>query len=367
MVFAVVTGGGTSGHVIPAQAILEALTEAGIAPSELKYVGSRRGIETSLMQGSAYESVFLPISGLQRSMTLRSLGRNIALVWRLAHSRFLARRVMSAWQPRVVVSVGGYASQPMATAARSKNVPLVCVSYDRIAGLATRRQARYAHTCAVAFSDTNLPRAVHTGAPVRTELRHLDVAASRDQARQHLGIAPDSLCLVVIGGSLGSAVLNNAVTHIARHGAHLHNLVIYHVCGVRNEEDPLPRIPSSIHYIRRGYESRMDLLYAASDLLVARAGASTVAEIATVGVASVLVPWSGATENHQHLNASWLGDRGAAVVLSEDVLGTDDGAQMVVRLLEDEDCRRQMAMIAYEMGEIHRGKSLVETIQNAAG
>lgn len=366
MVFAVVTGGGTSGHVIPAQAILEALTEAGIAPSELKYVGARRGIETSLMQDSVYESVFLPISGLQRSITLRSIGRNIALVWRLAHSRFLARRLIARWQPRVIVSVGGYASQPMASVARSMNVPLVCVSYDRIAGLATRRQARFAHTCAVAFSDTDLPNAVHTGAPVRAELRHLDIAASRDHARQELGIDSDSLCLVVVGGSLGSAVLNNAVTHIARHAEHLNNLVIYHLCGVRNVDEPLPSLPSSIHYIRQGYESRMALLYAASDLLVARAGASTVAEIATVGVASVLVPWSGATENHQHLNASWLGDRGAAVVLSEDVLGTDDGAQTIVGLLENADRRRQIATTAYEMGEIHRGKSLIETIQNAA-
>lgn len=366
MVFAVVTGGGTSGHVIPAQAILGALSEAGFGPSELKYVGSRRGIETSLMKDSVYESVFLPISGLQRSLTLGSLGRNVALVWRLVYSRFLARRLLSRWQPRVIVSVGGYASQPMASAARSRDVPLVCVSYDRIAGLATRRQARYASVCAVAFADTDLPHAVHTGAPVRAELRHLDVAASRRSARQELGIDADAVCLVVVGGSLGSAVLNNAVPDLAEQSAHLDNVVIYHVCGARNESDPLPKIPPSIRYIRRGYESRMAQLYAASDLLVARAGASTVAEIATVGVASVLVPWSAATENHQQLNASWLGDHGAAVVLSEEVLATNDGIQAVVQLLESSERRRHLATAAYEMGGIHRGKSLVETIQNVA-
>lgn len=365
MVRAVVTGGGTSGHVIPAQAILEALLESGYHPDEVKYVGSRRGIENSLMKDALWESQFLPISGLQRSLTVRSLVKNMSLVWRLVHSGILARRLMKKWQPQVVVSVGGYASQPMASAAKTFKVPLVCVSYDRIPGLATRRQSRYAKVSAVAFSDTQLPRAVHTGAPVRRQLRQLHVALQRSEARQRLGIPLNSTCLAIVGGSLGSAVLNSAVGDIAQIASGKGDVVIFHVCGPRNETDSIPVIPDDVTYIRRGYVTEMADLYAACDVLIARAGASTVAEIATVGIASVLVPWAGAADNHQLLNASWLSDQGGAVLMSEVELRSAEGIQKVIDLLGNQHMREVLATSAFGLGAIHRGTSLVEAIQNA--
>ena len=131
MVYAVVTGGGTSGHVIPAMAILEGLLEAGHTANELRYVGSRRGIERSLMVSSDVAGEYLPISGLQRSLSPRGIARNLALPFRLVRSRLMARALIKRWQPHVVVSVGGYASEPMSAAAIAAGVPLVCVSYDR--------------------------------------------------------------------------------------------------------------------------------------------------------------------------------------------------------------------------------------------
>jgi UDP-N-acetylglucosamine:LPS N-acetylglucosamine transferase len=365
MVRAVVTGGGTSGHVIPAQAILEALLESGYRPDEVKYVGSRRGIENSLMKDAPWESQFLPISGLQRSLSIRSLLRNVSLVWRLVHSRVLAHRLMKTWRPQVVVSVGGYASQPMASAAKSFGVPLVCVSYDRIPGLATRRQSRYAKVCTVAFADTELPRAVHTGAPVRHELRTLNASLQRSGARQRLGISSNATCLAVVGGSLGSGVLNTAVSSIAKSASGKGEIVIFHVCGPRNENDPMPDVPTDVTYIRRGYVSEMADLYAACDVLLARAGASTVAEIATVGVASILVPWAGAVDNHQRLNASWLSDQGAAVLMSEDELQSTEGLQKIVELLGNGEAQKALAASAFAVGALHRGPSLVVVIKNA--
>jgi UDP-N-acetylglucosamine:LPS N-acetylglucosamine transferase len=365
MVRAVVTGGGTSGHVIPARAILEALLESGYHADEIKYVGSRRGVEKTLMQDAPWESHFLPISGLQRALNLRAQVKNISLVWRLGRSRVLAHRLMKKWRPQVVVSVGGYASQPMARAAKSFGVPLVCVSYDRIPGLATRRQSRYAKVCAVAFAETDLPRAVHTGAPVRRELRELKVAHQRSDARQRLGIAPHAKCLAIVGGSLGSGVLNSAVGEIARSSAVLNDVVLFHVCGPRNENDNPPVIPAGVTYIRRSYVSEMADLYAACDVLLARAGASTVAEIATVGIASVLVPWAGAADNHQLLNASWLSDQGAAILLTEDELSRPEGIQKIVDVVANEHTQKDLAASAYALGALHRGPSLVEVIQNA--
>lgn len=365
MVFAVVTGGGTSGHVLPALAICELLADSGHDRADLRYVGTRRGVDKELMSQSGITSEFLPISGLQRSWDLRSLGRNAALPLRLARSRILARHLLRTWKPSVVVSVGGYASEPMSRAAIASGVPLVCVSYDRIAGLATRRQARRASVCAVAFEGSALPRSVVTGAPVRRDLRTIDVAASRGDARHALGIPMDAHVVVMMGGSLGSASLNSAVTGLLAALAGTSS-VVYHICGRRFERDPMPHVPVGVQYIRVGYEEKMMDVYSSLDLLVARAGASTVAEIATVGVASILVPWPDAADNHQELNARWLSDTSASVLMDDSSCADGRLVAEIVRLLGKSEELISMSRTARTLGSLHRGQALVGVIEGAA-
>lgn len=365
MVYAVVTGGGTSGHVIPAIAICELLIEAGHPVSEIRYVGSRRGVERELMQSTQIEAEYLPISGLQRSWNLQGLGRNALLPWRLLRSRVLARGLIKLWRPSVVVSVGGYASEPMSRAALAADVPLVCVSYDRIPGLATRRQAKHAAISAVAFEGSSLPRSVLTGAPVRKQLRSLDVAATRESSRSSLGIGPDARMVVVMGGSLGSGVLNTMVADllIALAGT---ESVVYHICGQRFERDPMPHVPAGVQYIRVGYEDHMADVYSALDVLISRAGASSIAEIATVGVASVLVPWPDAADGHQELNARWLTDLGAAILLDDDACADGRAVAEVTQLLADPDRVSVLARSAYQLGQLHRSSALADAIKGAA-
>lgn len=367
MVFAVVTGGGTSGHVIPAQAILEGLHEAGHSLDELRYVGSQRGVEGQLMRTSGIVCAFLPISGLQRSFSFRALRQNAALPVRLLRSSLIARRLLREWQPRVVVSVGGYASEPMSRAAIRAGVPLVCVSYDRIPGLATRRQSKHAAVCAVAFPDSQLPRAVPTGAPVRSAIRHLREVHTRNDARQELDIPTDCILVTVAGGSLGSGVLNELVGDLlAELPLQSTQVAVFHVCGARNVADPLPQVPDGVWYRRVGYEDRMAQLYAATDVFVGRAGASTVAEVATVGLAAVLVPWAGAADNHQLQNAAWLGNNDAARVVTEDEVKQGVALQTIVDLVSDQAMRERVAHSAFVMGEPHRSGALMSEIENAA-
>lgn len=368
MVFAVVTGGGTSGHAIPAISLCEALMANGHAASEIKYVGTIRGVEMSLMTDSLVECLFLPISGLQRSFTLRGIMRNIALPWRLFRSRIIARRYIKQWSPQVVVSVGGYASEPMSRAAIAMGIPLVCVSYDQIPGLATRRQAQHATACAVAFEGSALPRALVTGAPVRQELRLLDVGAERTDARRLLGIPAENTLVVFVGGSLGSASVNSLALSFAHYVEQekLTRISILHLCGTRFlAEENIPTFENS-QYICVGYESRMKEVYAAADVFVARAGASTIAEIATVGVASVLIPWPGAANNHQEMNARWLSDSGAAILTNDVSCANGSAVQLVVDLIADPSLRAQIARNARNMGAIHRSDALVNVIENAA-
>ncbi|MFZ4112008.1 MAG: UDP-N-acetylglucosamine--N-acetylmuramyl-(pentapeptide) pyrophosphoryl-undecaprenol N-acetylglucosamine transferase [Ilumatobacteraceae bacterium] len=365
MVYAVVTGGGTSGHVIPALAICELLVEAGHSPDDIRYVGSRRGIETQLMVDTAIASEFLPISGLQRSWTIRGMARNALLPWRLLHSRFLARGLIKLWKPSVVISVGGYASEPISRAAIQQDIPLVCVSYDRIAGLATRRQARHATICAVSFENSSLPNSVMTGAPVRRHLRTLHVADSRAISREMLGLSSTAQMVVVMGGSLGSGVLNAMVADLLR-ALEGREAIVYHICGERFVRDPMPHVPAGVQYIRVGYEDRMADVYSALDVLVSRAGASSVAEIATVGVAAVLVPWPDAAENHQELNARWLTDSGAGILMDDAACADGRAVVQITQLLADRDRVSVMARTAYQLGTMHRSSALVDAIEGAA-
>ena len=365
MVYAVVTGGGTSGHVIPAIAICELLVEAGHPVSDIRYVGSRRGVERELMQSTQIEAEYLPISGLQRSWNFQGLGRNALLPWRLLRSRVLARGLIKMWSPSVVVSVGGYASEPMSRAALAANVPLVCVSYDRIPGLATRRQAKLAAISAVAFEGSSLPRSVLTGAPVRKQIRRLDISASRGSSRAALGIASDAHMVVVMGGSLGSGVLNAMVANLLI-GLSGTTSVVYHICGQRFERDPMPHVPAGVQYIRVGYEDRMADVYSALDVLVSRAGASSVAEIATVGVAAVLVPWPDAADGHQELNARWLTDAGAGILMDDAACIDGRAVAEVTQLLANTQRLSELAHSAYELGALHRSNALVKAIEGAA-
>jgi UDP-N-acetylglucosamine--N-acetylmuramyl-(pentapeptide) pyrophosphoryl-undecaprenol N-acetylglucosamine transferase len=344
------------------------LIEAGYDRSEIAYVGSLRGVEQELMADNLVHCEYLPISGLQRSVTFRNVARNLALPFRLFRSRLIARHLIRQWNPRVVVSVGGYASEPMSRAAIAAKVPLVCVSYDRIPGLATKRQALRATACAVAFEGSSLPRSVVTGAPVRKELRDLEVKPTRIAARATLGIPLEAKLVAITGGSLGSEVLNGCASQIlaASHEAGMQNVVVYHVVGNRFVRSPMPHVPPGAQYVRVGYEANMKDLYAALDVLLCRAGASTVAEIATVGVPAVLVPWPGAAENHQDLNARWLTDAGAAILADDAGCANGSVAKGVVDLLADAPRRTLLAATARAMGEKHRSGALVALIQSVA-
>ena len=367
MVWAVVTGGGTSGHVIPAIAVIEMLEDSGVPTGEIAYVGSRRGVESRMIPATGVRSAYLPISGLQRSMSPRGILRNVALPWRLVRSTLMARSLIRRWDPAVVVSVGGYASEPMARAAVARGVPLVCVSYDFVPGLATRRQSRHATVCTVAFEGSELPRAVVTGAPVRRSVRTMDRGAMRGTCRAALGVEPEEILVTVVGGSLGSFALNNSVASVtAALSAAGIRARVRHVTGPRYGFTGAQTGADGVVVDAVAYEDDMPGLLAASDVLVSRAGASTVAEIATLGVASVLVPWPGAADNHQARNAEWLARGGGAVVVEESAGLAGDLAGAVVELALDPQRRAAIGTAARELGARNRSGALVDAIRNAA-
>jgi UDP-N-acetylglucosamine--N-acetylmuramyl-(pentapeptide) pyrophosphoryl-undecaprenol N-acetylglucosamine transferase len=371
--YAVITGGATSGHVVPALAIIELLVEAGHSRETLVYVGSDRGVETTLVPQTGIACVFLGVDGLQRGLSLAKIKRNLRMLPTMMRATQLATQVLVQHRPRVVVSVGGYVSAPICRAARHLKIPVVTCSYDSKPGIATKMQARYASAVAVAQMPSALRGAQLTGAPVRAELRRLDRGASRGLSRTRLGFSADAKLVVVMGGSLGSAVLNSATESLVAHmeSPSLLNVSILHIAGSRYMEgqqlaSEIKRSDGSIMYQRIAYSSNMDDVYAAADLVVARAGASTVAEIATVGIASILIPWKDAAENHQLTNAKILSDQGGAVLLEESRLNDEVFQRQIIELLTDDAKRMQISDVARKLGDVHRNCSIAQVIDAAA-
>lgn len=354
--FAVLTGGGTSGHVVPALALAELLIEDGIPKGQLHYLGTRRGVEGRLVPAFGLDVTLLDVTGLRRSMRPASILRNARALVAMMRARGAARRLLRALEPRVVVSVGGYGSVPGCAAARSLGIPVVTCSYDRRPGLATRRQARYAAAVAVAHLPSDLSGATLTGAPVRAAFRHLDVSAARNEARRRLGLPVDGVCVAVVGGSLGSRVLNDVAS--ALDAALPGSVSILQVTGDRYLGEAGGVLDTARaaggRFVRIGSTDAMVDLYASADLLVSRAGASTVAEVSTVGLAAVFVPWKDAAEDHQTGNARWLADDGGAVILAENDVTVPRVVEEVTRLVTDDGARAALGERARSLGALHR-------------
>ncbi len=360
--FAVVTGGGTSGHVLPAIAVAEALVAAGHEPASIHYMGARRGIETRLLPETPFPHTFLDVVGFQRSISRK----NLAFVPKMIAARRRAIGLFRSMRPRVVVSVGGYASMPAVFAAQALDIPVVVVSYDLLPGRASTLAAKRAAACAVAFPDSPLPRATLTGAPVRRAILDIDRRRDRAVARHRLGLPPDRFVVAVMGGSQGSGVLNDAVASIVDERRDDASIAIRHAVGDRFLAAARPASDGTdgVVYQPIGYEPDMPLVYAAADLLVGRGGASTVHEVAVTGIPAILVPWAGSAEDHQTLNVRWLSDAGAAVHLPErDIAGL---APIVRELQIDHERRATLTARALELGQVHRQGALAELIESVA-
>ena len=358
--FAVVTGGGTAGHVLPALAIAEALVAAGHPVESVHYVGTTRGVESTMVPSTGFPFTLLDVTGLQRRLSRR----NLMFVPRLVRAVRAATRLLAALRPAVVVNLGGYGSFPATWAARRMGIPYVVVSYDRRPGLVSRLLAPGAAAVAVAEAGSPLDGAVVTGAPVRQALIALERDAARPAARAALGLPGDRFVVAVVGGSLGSAALNGAVAGAVDLLAARSDLAVFHVVGPRNLAGAAPTRDggSGILYAVTGFEARMAEVYSAADVLVTRAGAGTIAELATVGAPAIIVPWPGAAEQHQAENARVLAERGAALVIDEPDLSAERLATEIQRLAADRATVATMAACARGVGALHRSGALAALV-----
>ena len=372
--FAVVTGGGTSGHVVPALAVGEAMVARGHGRETVRFVGSSRGIEARLVPEAGFELTMLPGRGIQRRLTIENLGAVVGLT--AACGRAVA--LLARWRPSVTVTVGGFAGVPASLASVLLRVPLVIVNVDAVPGASNRMFGRFARSSAVAFPGTPLPRAVVTGAPVSAAALAADRSPARRAAvRDEFAVHPSRRLVVASGGSLGSGRINGAVLGLAERWAERGDLTIVHAAGTRNLDaalaaaaelglGPADGAGAGLDYRVVGYEPRLTALLGACDLAVCRAGASTVAELTAIGTPSVLVPLPGAPGDHQTKNARVLSDAGAAVLLPDGECTDVVLASILGRLLEDDDALESMGEAAAGLGRRDAADLIAELAEAAA-
>lgn len=373
--WAIVAGGGTAGHVLPGLAVARELVRRGRDASSILFVGAERGIESRLVPEAGFEVELLPGRGIERRLSVQ----NVVALWGLTTALWRAVRLVHRRRPAVVLALGGFASAACALAALLWRVPLVVAEQNARAGAANRLVARLARACAVPFDETDLPKAVVTGNPVRDEV--LAVAADRDvlAARSELGLPEDRTVVVVFAGSLGSRRINEAVYGAVGRWAHRDDLAIHHVIGTRDWEDR-PAVARDLDEARDGpdgpavglvyqpirYQDRMDLVLGAADLAVCRAGGTTVAELAVVGVPAVLVPLPIATRDHQTANAGPLVRSGAAVLIPDGELDVDRLVAEVEALVGDPSRLAEMAVAARGLGRPDAAGAVADLVESTA-
>jgi undecaprenyldiphospho-muramoylpentapeptide beta-N-acetylglucosaminyltransferase len=314
--YALIAGGGTAGHIIPGLAVASALVARGHPPESLVFVGSERGLENQLVPEAGYPLVALPGRGIQRRFTFENIKAMAGLLVGVVKGIALVRRL----RPRVVVVVGGYASVACTVGAVLWRVPIVVTEQNAKAGAANRLAGRFAKAAAVPFPETDLRRKVVAGNPVRPEILELDRARDRTAARTALGLPQDRTVIAVFSGSLGARSINDAVRALLPVWRDRTDLAIRHVIGSRDWDDlgTPPDLPAGgLLYQAVRYEDHMDLLLAAADMAVTRAGGNTIAELAVAGLPAVLVPLPVAPRDHQTANAAVLMRAGGAILVPD--------------------------------------------------
>ncbi len=360
-VYALVAGGGTGGHVYPGLAVADALVARGHAPESIRFLGAVGRLEADAVPAAGFAIDLLSVRGFRRGRSAAAWAANLRLPFTTAAALVRALGLLRRLRPRVVVGVGGYASVPGVLAAWLLRIPVVIHEQNAVPGLANRLAARLGAAVAVSFPGTGLPGARVVGNPVRASLATIERTPERD--RPLLG---------VVGGSLGSARLNDAALDLYDRWRTREDVQVRHVAGrrhyddCRNRLDRLQRTQDALVYELVPYEDHMDRLYGHASLAVCRAGAVTVAELAAAGVPSVLVPWPGAADDHQTDNARVMADAGAAVLLADAQV---DGARLdaVTRdLMLDPTRLRAMSDAARALAHPDAADRLADLVEETA-
>ena len=321
---AIISGGGTGGHIFPAVSIAHKLKELN-PDTEILFVGAKGKMEMEKVPAEGFRIVGLPIVGMQRRLTLKNIWNDLQVPFKVLASIGRARRLVKEFKPDVAVGVGGYASAPLLWAASGMKVPCLIQEQNGFAGATNKILAKRVGSICVAYEGMErffpADKIVLSGNPIRPAVSSPATPSMREEALEFYGLDASKRHIFVVGGSLGSGTLNKAMKNWIQEGCPGgEDVEVIWQCGKYYKADTdafmasHPQLKGIRHF---DFISRMDLAFAAADVVISRSGASTVSEVCAMGKATVFVPSPNVAEDHQTHNAMALVRKDAALIVKD--------------------------------------------------
>ena len=358
---AIISGGGTGGHIFPAVSIANKLKELN-PDTEILFVGATGKMEMEKVPAAGYRIIGLPIVGMQRQLNLKNIVNDVQVPFRVVKSVRMARRIIKEFKPDVAIGVGGYASAPLLWAATGLKIPALIQEQNGFAGLTNKLLGKRVQKICVAYEGMErffpADKIVMSGNPIRKEVSTPPTPAMKAEAMAFYGLDPEKKHLFIVGGSLGSGTLNQSMKKWIADGCPGgEDIEVIWQCGKyykKGVDEFMAEHPCEgvRHY---DFIARMDLAYAAADAVVTRSGASTVSELCAMHKAAIFVPSPNVAEDHQTHNAMALVRHEAALIVKDAEAG-EKLLPTAVGLLHDPD---RIATLEQNAGKM----ALVEAAQ----
>lgn len=354
-----IAGGGTGGHLYPGIAVAERLKEKGVR--DILFIGTERGIEARVIPREGYRIEFIRSSGIVGKSILKTFKGMINLILSIIDSIKILRR----YNPDIVIGVGGYASFAPVFLSRFMGIPSIILEQNSIPGLANKILSRFANAVCITYHESfnffPSSKTVLTGNPVRMRI----MEGSREGGLRLFGLSPQRDTVLIFGGSSGARSINRAVVDSLPYLIDLKDSVQFlHQTGDNDYE-----------FVKEAYRRyglsgtvapfiyQMPEAYAVADLIVSRAGATTLAEITALGKAAILIPYPYAAGRHQEFNARKLHDMGAAIMLSERELSGERLAKEIKRLLKDQALKKDLEKNSRAFGRPEASLAVVNLVE----
>ena len=355
----IISGGGTGGHIYPAVAIANQL-KAINPEAEILFVGAKGRMEMTKVPEAGYKIVGLWISGIQRRLTLD----NLSFPLKVLSSVKASHKIIKEFKPDAVVGVGGYASGPLLYAATSRKIPALIQEQNSYAGITNKLLAKRVDKVCVAYPNMEAffpaDKLILTGNPVRSDI--LDSNSKREEALAHFGIEAGKKTILIIGGSLGARTINQSIAagleQIVQAGYQLiwQTGKAFYPQAQELEQKYSDKGIKSFDFIKR-----MDLAYAAADVVISRAGALSISELCLVGKPAVLVPSPNVAEDHQTKNAMALVQQHAAILVRDQEAG-EKLVHTALQLAQDEQEQKRLSQNIVKMGKPNAAADIVNEL-----
>ncbi|MBS1647276.1 MAG: undecaprenyldiphospho-muramoylpentapeptide beta-N-acetylglucosaminyltransferase [Bacteroidetes bacterium] len=355
----ILSGGGTGGHIFPAVAIANELKKQ-MPEAEILFVGALGKMEMEKIPAAGYKIIGVPIAGLQRKLTTA----NFKLPFLLMRSLFQTKKILNDFKPDLVIGTGGYASAPLLRMACYKKIPALIQEQNSYAGITNKMLSKKVQKICVAYEGMERffpkDKIILSGNPVRQDIQH--VAQKKEEAQRFFNLNPSQKTILVIGGSLGAKTINEAVGEnlqlIADQGVQLIWQTGKTYISIAKQQTQAFQEKNIYAF---DFITRMDLAYAAADVVISRAGASSVSELQIVGKPCVLVPSPNVAEDHQTKNAMALVNKQAALLVKD-----ADASSLLIKeslaLLFDEKKQEQLKQNISKMALPHAAHTIVQEI-----